>query len=605
VAVASAIFGVASAGAEITTTSITSPSSPYIYVYNNDTTPQPTQTITGTTDSTAPGSDTVDIRCYYGYLGGYDYNGVASNVPTAADGSFSWTGVVDQGGVTCTLRAVPHGGGISSPASFPGPMSELDSLFTYHTSGTGTPEYNYYYSASGSNGDGYFDSAGDCGVGMSPLKPGTGAYAGNGWNCAASLPSSDGLNGRTNVLIDGRNAYTSDGAEFAYVNSGTGHNSGQAAGFPALSSSYARSNDVSGNATITESQGLVSCANSTFPATLAKCGGTSSNDGTWQSDGVSLSRTIQQGNQGQLETVTDTYSSTDGTAHNIDIEYSNPSNGGSWKFPGSSGYQEYAPGDSVSLAGDSMDAIYTGYGDADSNPNTSSSSALIYTTQPNAAVFNQDGELLLDYQRQVPAGGSITITHLYIAGWNAAATNAAANSIASGVHKPVVSITHPSNGTVTAQSAVEVSGTASAHDGLTLKVNGATVAVNPDGTWATTRALNSGTNTITAIASDGSGNTAQATDTVIYSPTKQQTFCIVPNVTHNKLAKAKAALKKAGCKVGKIKKVHSSKFRKGTVEHASNSANVVLKAGTKVGLTESVGKAKKSKKHSVRRSHMR
>jgi beta-lactam-binding protein with PASTA domain len=103
----------------------------------------------------------------------------------------------------------------------------------------------------------------------------------------------------------------------------------------------------------------------------------------------------------------------------------------------------------------------------------------------------------------------------------------------------------------------------------------------------------------------GHGHTAQATDTVIYSPTKQQTFCIVPNVTHNKLAKAKAALKKAGCKVGKIKKVHSSKFRKGTVEHASNSANVVLKAGTKVGLTESIGKAKKSKKHSERRSHMR
>lgn len=281
-------------------------------------------------------------------------------------------------------------------------------------------------------------------------------------------------------------------------------------------------NDVSGNATINEGQGLVSCANSTFPATLAKCGGTSSNDGTWQSDGVSLSRTIQQGNQGQLETVTDTYSSTDGTAHNIDIEYTNYSAGRSWKFPGSSGYQEYAPGDSVSLAGDSLDAIYSGDGSADSNPNNTSSSALVYTTQPNTAVFNQYGELLLDYQRQVPAGGSITITHLYVSGYNAAATNAAANSIASGVHKPVVSITLPNNGTVTAQSSVEVSGTASAHDGLTLKVNGATVAVNPDGTWATTRALNSGTNTITAIASDGSGNTAQATDTVIYSPTKQR-----------------------------------------------------------------------------------
>jgi hypothetical protein len=118
-------------------------------VYNNDTTPQPTQTITGTTDSTAPGSDTVDINCYYTGVGsnGYDWNTVANNVPTAGDGSFSWTGVVNMGGDTCTLRAVPHNGGnISSPASFPGPMSELDSLYTYHASGTGTPEYTYYYS---------------------------------------------------------------------------------------------------------------------------------------------------------------------------------------------------------------------------------------------------------------------------------------------------------------------------------------------------------------------------------------------------------------------------------------------------------------------------
>ena len=114
-------------------------------------------------------------------------------------------------------------------------------------------------------------------------------------------------------------------------------------------------------------------------------------------------------------------------------------------------------------------------------------------------------------------------------------------------------------------------GTAAAHDGLSLKVNGQTVPVNSDGTWSTTVPLNQGSNTVTAVASDGSGNTAQAAETVIYSPTPQQKFCIVPNVSKNKVGKAKAALKKANCKVGKIRKVNSKTVRKGRVVHASYS----------------------------------
>ena len=74
----------------------------------------------------------------------------------------------------------------------------------------------------------------------------------------------------------------------------------------------------------------------------------------------------------------------------------------------------------MSLAGDSLDTIYNG---SDSNnPATDQAAGLVYTTQPNGATFNQNGDLLLDYQRTVPAGGSITITHLYISGYNAAAT---------------------------------------------------------------------------------------------------------------------------------------------------------------------------------------
>ena len=53
--------------------------------------------------------------------------------------------------------------------------------------------------------------------------------------------------------------------------------------------------------------------------------------------------------------------------------------------------------------------------------------------------------------------------------------------------KPTVAFTAPRRGTVVSKASVQLYGTASAHDGLNLKVGGAAVAVNPDGTWSTER----------------------------------------------------------------------------------------------------------------------
>jgi serine/threonine-protein kinase len=64
--------------------------------------------------------------------------------------------------------------------------------------------------------------------------------------------------------------------------------------------------------------------------------------------------------------------------------------------------------------------------------------------------------------------------------------------------------------------------------------------------------------------------------------------CVVPKVVGLTLAKAKAKIKKAHCRVGKITKKHSSKKKKGKVLKQSPKAGKHLAAASKVNLT--VGK---------------
>ncbi|MGH2869608.1 MAG: hypothetical protein ACRDNK_18835 [Solirubrobacteraceae bacterium] len=601
VAAGCAAFGVGSAGATITQTAITSPSDPFVFALDEDTFPTPKVTVSGTTDSTKPGSDRVRLACTFNRVGssGVSYQFIGPSIPLNSDGSFSSTMVLSPPSFdSCTLHALPFGGSITSLSRATGPFSELDFTRTFHVGGPGSSQYDYSYSASGTAGNAVYGSAGDCSLNTIGIVPASDTYwYGATWYCAATLAGDNGLNGRTNILIDGRNAYDSYAAQNAYRDSGLSQSSGQAAGFPALSSSYSRSATVSGDATISESQGLVSCADASFPATESKCGGSAgSNLGSWQGDGVSLARTVTQSANGSQETVTDTFSSTDGQAHALDLQYQSFGLG-DWKFPGQADFQQYSSGDSIAVAGASQDAIYTSNASSAVNPDTTQTGALIYSTQPSSAQFNQDGALLLGYGRTVPAGGSLSISQTYITGYNTAATLAATNAILDQTQKPTVSITGPANNTIVLQNTVAVRGTASAHDNLGLKVDGQTVSVNPDGTWSTVVALNPGANTVTAVASDGPGNAAQATETVTYSPAVAPKFCVVPNVSRNRLAKAKAALKRADCRVGKVSKVRSRRYRKGTVEHASYSAGLILKSGTKVGLTEVIGKPKKHKRH--------
>ena len=77
----------------------------------------------------------------------------------------------------------------------------------------------------------------------------------------------------------------------------------------------------------------------------------------------------------------------------------------------------------------------------------------------------------------------------------------------------------PASGTAVSSPTVTVSGIADAGSGVSsIVVGGQTVPVASDGAWTAEVPLSPGTNTITALATDGAGATAQAQLAVVYNP---------------------------------------------------------------------------------------
>lgn len=80
---------------------------------------------------------------------------------------------------------------------------------------------------------------------------------------------------------------------------------------------------------------------------------------------------------------------------------------------------------------------------------------------------------------------------------------------------PVLTVSSPANGLVTAASSVTVSGTAADNVGISsLTVNGVSVTVGSNGAFSRSVSLSAGQNTITVIATDTAGNKTTVTRTV-------------------------------------------------------------------------------------------
>ncbi len=606
IAATALLLGAAPAMATVTGSTITSMTtadgfvsnpvvSPIFSGYDDDAaTAQVTVGGTTTTDDNNV-ADTVEVRCYYG--GGGNYNTLVTGVAVGADGTFNATGPAGNlYNYTCRLAAVP--------STYTNPLDY--SKFSGPIYGIGYQENQPYKITSGPNAGKQYDyfsdahqlkgaidvlSSGDCGIDYTSSINAAlyDNYQQYGFaDCAAWLNtySGDGF-GRSEVQVDGKNAYNSSGADYL-SDDGNSHTADHNGNFPGLTDTNTI-DPLTGNMTSTESEQLVDCGSAAFPPTAQCDQGTNATQASFHDTGVHFDRTYQTGVDGQRVTITDTYTSTDGAAHALDVEYDNYSYEDTqvFDFPGSSGFNYYYSGDSVDLPAQAVGTIYTQDAYYPSAEDYSRPSSVTYTTQPDRAFFHATYAFVLQYRRTIPAGGSTSITHVYNYSTTPEGIRALAGQTQNAASPPAIAITSPANGSASASHDVVVSGTASDDSGApSVAVNGIATPVQPDGSWSRHLDLPTGGNTITAVATDAAGNTAQAQTTVNVAIAQ----CTVPKVTGMTTAQATAALTGAGCKVGAQTKATSKTVKAGSVIAQSIPAGLVGSLGLPVDLRISLGK---------------
>jgi hypothetical protein len=149
-----------------------------------------------------------------------------------------------------------------------------------------------------------------------------------------------------------------------------------------------------------------------------------------------------------------------------------------------------------------------------------------------------------------------------------------------------VSITTPATGSTVGAAAQTVTGTATDNVGVrSLTLNGKGVQVGARGAYSTPLTLQPGQNTITAIATDAEGNTAQAQSVVTYVPAKAARTCKVPNLRKKRLTAARKAIRKAGCVPGRVRSKATNRVKPGRVMTQGRKAGVRVAVGTRVSLT--------------------
>jgi Glucodextranase, domain B len=535
--VVACLIGAGGAGAAITSSHVSAPADGTELLANEVTDPGTTMTVSGTTDGTT--GDAVDIDCYNGgsvltfHGAPVRYAGSGAGIPVAADGSFSvsvplWA----FGGYSCELLAVPDGTTPSPVTGFTGPRVAVSDLFTTSlNSGPNAGElYGFDFTDATLLGLAFDDSSGLCGVGGG-LYDGSAAMNASPFlvYCADSLYGSTAVFQsattpdltRSEIQVDGQNAYNAYSAEALFPVAGVNP------GFPALTATLNAFSPSTGAAQTTEIEDLARCSpNNVFDPSVGDCV-------SFVSSGVRLERVINFTGNGRIQRVTDTYSSTDGQAHALDIEYQTDlgHSAAGWELPGQSTFTSHATGDTAGAPASVPGTIYaidtTGAPPSIANPVASLTFASPYTSITFddtlwSAFSGPDGPEpevsgLIDYQRSVPAGGSVSIQWTIATGASLGEVQGEAAAAEDAYAAPAIAIASPTAGATVKASPLTVTGTASAGSGVNaVTVNGVTATLS-GGTFSASVPLTRGANTVTATATTNAGGAQSTSETVTYT----------------------------------------------------------------------------------------
>ena len=276
-----------------------------------------------------------------------------------------------------------------------------------------------------------------------------------------------------------------------------------------------------------------------------------------------------------------------------------------WQFPGQGGFTQYAADAPVPASGSAPGSIlvHTNVSAADGDP-SEGYGAITFGQAPAGFRFASPSELEEDQLLTVPAGGTASLSYVYSIGTSLADVNGLGMAAQDRFEPAAVHITPPSGGATVSTADVTLTGSATAGSGITsLVVGGQSVPVTPGGAWSAQVPLSPGANTITALATDRAGATTQDQVTVVYQPPTAPppplpvAKCHVPRVKGMKLRAAEKALRKAHCKVGKVKHVSSRKLARGRVMSTTPRAGRRLRAGSKIEMFVSKGRRAAPRRH--------
>jgi hypothetical protein len=575
----------AHAQAAITASSISSPASGTQLYYNGDI-GAGSVTVTGTVVG-ASADSRGDLLCYYAADTAWD--SVASGIPVGS-GSFAVTvSVAPIAGFVCRLALVPAGTTPTGPAAAPfaGPALSVTRSASHATNGS---LYGYDVLAGPLAWSFELASLGECPVFSSwatnPSILGSfQLFAGN-----ACLAQSSGiapnLQTRSGLLIDGLNAYP-PGAIGGTSSQGGGL-TGEA-GFQPLSYSAAF-NAAHDAVAISETDTPVVCgAPGGFPPTPTNCP-------SLQPSGIQIQQTTTLLPGGQVARVSQRFASVDGRAHTVDLLFNQsvaapPGAVPGFAFPGQSLFASHSSPDSFSAFPSVPGTIFVLSNSAAQPAISNPVGAITYSQPPVSANFtsasgSRTASFVLQYTEVVPANGAVSFAWSFSQAADGTTLTALERVERDRFFTPSIAIVRPANRSTSRTQPITVTGRATDSVGLSsLTVNGVGAVIGANGAFKAVVRLRSGANVITATATNLAGNPARASRTVKFVPYQ----CRVPTLRGKKLSAARKLLARSHCGVGKIKRIHSSQIRNGSVIASEPKARTTHRLGTKVRLTVSRG----------------